>query len=70
MLKFSSQQPSPGRSGVARHVHLEAPQRARRARKTSPGIDIAATRQITFEGDSVSNPERLAVGSYSAAFLG
>lgn len=30
------------------------------------GHYIAATRQLMFEGESVSNPERLAVGSYSA----
>jgi hypothetical protein len=30
------------------------------------GYYIASTRQLTFEGENVSNPDRLAVGSYSA----
>ena len=65
MLKFSSQQPSPEglvlRGTFTWRLHHELV-----GTEIVAGYYIAATRQVTFEGESVSNPERLAIGSYSA----
>ena len=65
VLKFSSQQPSP-EGLVLRGTFMWRLHNELVGTETVAGYYIAATRQITFEGDSVSNPERLAVGSYSA----
>jgi len=65
VLKFSSQQPAPEglllRGKFTWRLNNELV-----GTEEVAGFYIAATRQVTLEGESVSEPKQLAVGSYSA----
>ena len=65
VLKFSSQQPAP-EGLLLRGTFTWRLNNELVGTENVAGYYIAATRQLTFEGESVTNPERLAVGSYSA----
>ena len=65
MLKFSSQQPAP--EGLTlRGTFTWRLDDILVGTEEVTGIYIAATREVILEGEEVSAPERLAIGSYYA----
>jgi hypothetical protein len=65
VLKFTSQQPAPEGLRLRGTFTWRAAGELVGTEDVA-GYYIAATRQLVFEGETVSNPDRLAVGSYSA----